>query len=262
MLSITALILTYNENENIERTVRALHWLEKIVIIDSFSTDDTIQRARECHPGVIAISRDFDTHAAQWNFGLGQISTSWVLALDADYEVTAALAREIQDLIPATANGYSACFQFRIFSRNLRTSVYPAHIVLFRREGAHYVDDGHTQRLVITGEVARLTGEIVHDDRKPLTRWLAAQDRYAQIEVAHLLQTSDAALNFADRLRKKVFLAPPVMFLYLLFVKGLALDGWSGWFYVVQRVIAELFLSLRLCEAKLRSSSEDGDTKR
>ncbi len=51
------------------------------------------------------------------------------------------------------------------------------------------------------------------------------------------------------------------MFLYLLFGRGLILDGWRGWFYVAQRVIAELLLSLRLCEEKLRGHSEVGDRR-
>ncbi len=49
-----------------------------------------------------------------------------------------------------------------------------------------------------------------------------------------------------DRLRLKIYFAPPVMFVYLLFARGLILDGWPGWYYVMQRTLAELLLSLRL----------------
>src|SRR6266566_8588368 len=60
-----------------------------------------------------------------------------------------------------------------------------------------------------------------------------------------------ADANFADRLRRWVVPAPFLVFFYTLFVKGLILDGWPGWYYVLQRTLAETVLSLRLMEARL-----------
>jgi hypothetical protein len=76
--------------------------------------------------------------------------------------------------------------------------------------------------------------------------WIRTQDRYATIKAGYLLATLVAQLNFPDRLRRKVVLAAPLMFFYLLFARRLLLDGWSGWFYVRQGTIAELLLSIRL----------------
>lgn len=59
-----------------------------------------------------------------------------------------------------------------------------------------------------------------------------------------------------DRLRLKIFVAPPVMFLYLLFGRGLILDGWRGWYYVMQRTLAEMLLSLRLLTEKYELEGE------
>jgi hypothetical protein len=117
---------------------------------------------------------------------------------------------------------------------------------LFRTERCTYYDDGHTQKLAIKGLTRRLSGVVYHDDRKPLSSWMRAQDPYATIEARYLLATPVAQLNFPDRLRRKVVLAAPLMFFYLLFARGLLLDGWPGWFYVCQRTIAELLLSIRL----------------
>src|SRR5690349_3324330 len=100
MISATALILTYNEEENIARTLAAISWIGEVVIVDSGSTDRTLEIARSSHPNVRIVQRNFDTHANQWNFGLAQIHTPWALTLDADYEVSAALAEEIQKLTP------------------------------------------------------------------------------------------------------------------------------------------------------------------
>ena len=247
----TALILCYNERENIERALRALEWVPHVLIVDSFSTDETIGRARK-YPNVEIVQRPFDTHTAQWNFGVDHVSTSWVLSLDADYEVSKELQVEIEELLPADgAAGYSAGFEFRIFGKPLRSSAYPPRTVLFRRDRARYQPDGHTQLLRCEGEVVPLRGLIYHDDRKPLSRWLRSQDQYAVLESNHLLSLDPSQLAIQDKLRLKL-VAPVVMLLYLLFVRGLILDGWPGWYYVCQRTIAELLLSLRLITERER----------
>src|SRR5438067_8919942 len=100
MVSATALVLAHNEEENIGRTLAGLSWISEVVVVDSGSTDRTLEIARSSHPSVRIVQRSFDTHANQWNFGLAQIKTPWVLTLDADYEVSSALAEEIARLAP------------------------------------------------------------------------------------------------------------------------------------------------------------------
>jgi hypothetical protein len=107
--------------------------------------------------------------------------------------------------------------------------------------------------------VIPLIAKIYHDDRKPLSRWLSSQDRYMIIEAQHLLSTPLNQLSAQDQLRRRIFLAPAVMFLYLLFARGLVLDGWRGWFYVCQRTIAEILLSLRLLIGRERLERTDGE---
>src|SRR3954471_12040907 len=79
MIPLTALILTYNERENIERSLAALSWVEHVTIIDSFSTDETLALAKAARPDVVLMQRAFDTHTDQWNFGLEQVQSLWVL---------------------------------------------------------------------------------------------------------------------------------------------------------------------------------------
>ncbi len=69
-------------------------------------------------------------------------------------------------------------------------------------------------------------------------------------------------LSFQDRLRLKIFFAAPAMFLYLLFGRGLILDGWPGWYYVMQRTIAEMLLSLRLLTERERLEGSEGRRKK
>ena len=88
---LTALILTYNEEANIARTLDHLRWLDSILVIDSGSSDATLAILAE-HVTVKVLHRPFDSFADQCNFGLDQITTPWVLSMDADYRVPPALA--------------------------------------------------------------------------------------------------------------------------------------------------------------------------
>lgn len=247
MDDLTVLILTYNEQENIVRTLAALPATQNVLLVDSGSTDGTTELARSARPNVNVLEREFDSFAAQCNFGLSQITTEWVLSLDADYILTPELRAEIAALDPASnIAGYSVDFRYCIFGRPLRSTVYPARTVLYRRQRAQYRNEGHGHRVTIDGNVEKLRGKIDHDDRKSLSHWISSQGGYAKVEAGYLLSRPVAELPLQDRLRRKIFFAAPVMFLYLLFGRGLILDGWPGWFYVAQRTIAELLLSLRL----------------
>jgi glycosyltransferase involved in cell wall biosynthesis len=261
MISPTGLILTFNERENIARTLAALSWVERILIVDSYSTDDTLEIAKQAHSGLTIIQRQFDSFAGQCNFGLTQITTPWVLSIDADYVFTAELKDEIQRLntIEEIA-GYAARFHYCVFGRRLRNTIYPPRTILYRRELAHYEDEGHGHRVRVGGKVESLTSFIDHDDRKPLSRWIREQDRYTMVEARHLIQASPAHLTLQDKIRRQVYFAPLAMFFYLLFMRGLILDGWRGWYYVGQRVLAELLLSLRLLELKKASGNLANDT--
>ena len=85
MLSdITPLILTFNEAPNIRRTLEQLSWAQEIVVVDSFSTDETLAIATTL-PRTRVVHREFDSFAGQCNFGLQCARTEWVLSLDADY---------------------------------------------------------------------------------------------------------------------------------------------------------------------------------
>jgi glycosyltransferase involved in cell wall biosynthesis len=253
MMKLTALVLTLNERENIVRTLSGLKWLNRILVVDSFSRDGTVDLVKSAAPNATIVQRAFDSFAGQCNFGLSQIETEWVLSIDADYVLTTELIGELKTLEPPVeVAGYSAEFRYCVFGHSLRSTLYPARTVLYRRDRAHYEDEGHGHKVRVDGVVRCLRGKIAHDDRKPLSRWLSSQDRYLTIEAQHLITTSNERLNRQDRLRKRIYFAPVVVFFYLLFGRGLILDGWPGWYYVAQRMLAELLLSLRLITERER----------
>lgn len=251
---ITPLILTYNEAPNIERALRPLAWAGDIVVVDSFSDDETLEIVSRFQQARV-FRRKFEGHAEQWNFALREteVSSDWVLALDADYILTPAFIEELKSLRPGVdVSGYTAGFVYCINGHPLRGSAYPPVTVLYRRAQAVYRQDGHTQRVVVDGKTESLRSTILHDDRKPLGHWLQSQARYMRIEASKLTESDSGGLNWADRLRKLRFAAPLVMLFYVLIVKRAMLDGPVGLFYALQRTVAELILSLYLIEEDLR----------
>jgi len=254
--SITPLILTYNEAPNIDRTLQQLTWAKQIIAIDSYSEDSTLEILKS-YPQVKILQRKFDTHTQQWNYGLEQVQSEWVLSLDADYVLTDLLIETFRSLTDPITNGYFIPFKYCVFGQPLRGTILPPRLALFKKVSAIYIDDGHTQLLKLEGRASQLDAYIHHDDRKPLSRWLWAQDRYMVIEAKKLLQTPDRELSWGDRIRKRKVFAPLIVLIYCLILKGGILDGWQGWYYAFQRTLAETLLSIHIIEAEYLRKSVD-----
>ncbi|MDG1953014.1 MAG: glycosyltransferase family 2 protein [Gammaproteobacteria bacterium] len=247
---ITPLIITYNEEENIERVLSKLAWASQILVIDSGSTDSTLALLKE-NPRVRLIHRDFDSFAKQCNFGLEQIDTEWVLSLDSDYILTNDFVEELKYWTPREGvSGYRVSFIYCIKGCQLRASLYPDRIVLYRSSKAFYEDEGHGHRVKVDGIVDRLTAPILHDDRKSLERWLDSQRRYSKIEASFLMAANFNTLSLQDKLRRGVWLSVPLVFLYTLFWKRCLFDGRCGFLYVLQRTFAEVLLAIEILELK------------
>jgi glycosyltransferase involved in cell wall biosynthesis len=244
LAQVTPLILTWNEAPNVARTIQQLKWATDIVVVDSGSTDGTLEILRE-FPQVRVFSRPFSSHAEQWNHGLTAtgITTEWVLALDADYILADELVAELRSLAPATGvNGYLVRFVYWSLGHPLRGSLYPPKVVLFRRAAGTFVQDGHTQRLSLNGSTAVVACPIHHDDRKDLARWLDSQRSYARLEAGRIAHGPGLWLDRLRWLGAGPFLAG----VYALLVKGTLFEGRAGWYYAMQRAIAEALLALEL----------------
>lgn len=251
---ITAMIITFNEEANIARTLEAVAWVPEILVIDSGSTDQTLAIVAR-YPNARVVTRPFDTFADQCNFGLTQVRTSWVLSLDADYELTESLASEMRDLEPGgDVAGYRARFVYRVYGRPLRATLYPPRVVLYRRERARYGNEGHGHRVSIDGEVRTLQAAIYHDDRKPLSRWFASQLKYVRQEVDFLLEAPRGELKRSDRIRLMAWPAPILVFFATLLWKRCIFDGWPGWLYVLQRTAVEVMIAIEIVDRRLRKS--------
>ncbi|MBF0587573.1 MAG: glycosyltransferase family 2 protein [Magnetococcales bacterium] len=258
---ITPVIIAFNEEPNLARTLEKLRWAREVVVLDNFSSDRT--------PEIVAsfdntrlVQKRYQGQADNWQTAVFEsgVSSDWVLALDADYVISNRLVEELRTLDPPDGvGGYRARFVYGIMGRPLRGSLYPPVTVLFQLARARYIQDGHTQRVVVQGEVLPLKGRIFHDDRKPLGRWLASQDRYARQEAALIRQMGWSRLGWSRRIRKLVIMAPFLVLLHTLIVKGAVLDGRAGWYYAFQRLTAELILSMHLLQLRLTPAEAERD---
>lgn len=248
---VTVLVITYNEEANIARTLDRVSFAGRIVVVDSGSTDATLQII-EAHPRAEVFHRAFTTFADQCNFGLEQVESEWVLSLDADYVLPADAVNSIGAALASGSAYHEAAFDYCIEGRPVWGSILPPRIVLFRSSGARYVDDGHGHRLEFDAVPQRLPFRIRHDDRKSLKRWLKSQVRYAEIEADKLNQVPFSTLGLNDRLRKLLFIAPPTVFVLVYVFRGGFLSGWRGLFYALQRFTAELLLCLYTIERLIK----------
>lgn len=246
LADLTPVVLTRDEEPNIGRTLAQLSWANEVVLVDSFSTDATVEIARS-FPNVRVLQREIDTLAGQSNFGIQHVRTPWVLLLDADYFIPAEFIDELRELEPPPAvRAYVAAFRYAVHGRPLRAALYPPRVVLLHREHSRVWQDGHAHRVLVDGEAGRLRSRIVHDDRKSFGRFLSRQRKYMQQEAEKLRSADPRSLNLASRIRKLVVVAPFAVVFHTLVVKGLILDGWPGLVYTWERFVAELILSREL----------------
>lgn len=249
--AITPLVLTWNEAPNIARCLEPLAGFERVLVLDSFSTDETVEIARS-FPNVDLVQHRFESFAKQCNHGLSLIASEWVLSMDADYVANSAFIAELTRLDNSDGVvGYSVPFRYCIAGHPLRGTIYPPRTCLYRRAAASYLDDGHGHRVHLNGPISALQTPLAHDDRKSLSRWLSVQLSYAVLECDKLSLASWSKLNWPDRLRRSCIFAPIAILFYCLIFKGLILDGWRGWFYTLQRVFAEVLLALHLLARRL-----------
>jgi len=245
---IIPVILTLNEEPNLDRTLSKLRWARSVVVLDSHSDDGT-EKIAKSFSNVTFCQRSFDCLANQWNAGIEFAARKgdWVLALDADYLLSDELVDELGKLKPdGDVAGYEAHFIYCIDGSPLRASLYPPHTVLFRAELGQYVQDGHAHRLLLPDPTRRLIYPIFHDDRKSWERWHASQVGYARLEAEKIRRSPWDALPISGKIRRIPLLGIVVPPVYLLLCKGLWRNGILGLKYVRQRLIAEWLIQKAL----------------
>jgi glycosyltransferase involved in cell wall biosynthesis len=274
---ISVLILTYNEQPNIERCLRSVSWSSDIVVLDSGSHDATCEIARNA--GARILIRPFDNFAGQRNFGVehGSLRNEWVLHLDADEEITSELREEL--IVAAQAHGkdaYRVASQLIFQGKWLKYSaMYPTYQVRFgRKQSLRFQEIGHGQRETLPAEkLGTLKNAIVHHNfSKGLSDWFDRHNRYSSAEAMTILsgpfRKPIAGMSLGDPVERRRAMKsmsqvlpfrPLLRFLYMYVLRRGFLDGSAGFTYCCLLAIYEYMIVVKLKELRLMSYPPSSD---
>jgi glycosyltransferase involved in cell wall biosynthesis len=201
-VSLTVVILTYNEALHIGRAIDSVASVaDQIVVVDSGSTDQTVELAR--NRGAWVLKNPFISQAQQFNWALTQLpsDTDWVFRLDADEIVSSELAESLKNNLnglDSSVAGARVNRRIAFLGKQIRWGgVFPVSIVrVFRYNRGRSEDRWMDEHIIIDGSEVQLAGELLDDNKKPITWWIEKHNNYASREVIEIL---DAEYKFLLR---------------------------------------------------------------
>lgn len=263
-LRISVLILTFNEENNLTECIESVPWRDDIYVIDSGSTDRTLDIAQQHKAKVV--SRAFDGYAKQRNFGLGQdFSGEWILMLDADERCTPELVTEIETFVNVadinTSMGLVRRKDIFLGKWLKRSSGYPTWFPRFFRKGCVVVSREVNELYETNGKSVLLKEHLLHYPfNKGLDYWVDRHNRYSSLEATTLSVARERPIDWPgsisiDPQRRRAFykrclyglpMRPFWVFLFLYFFRFGFLDGRAGYCFVMLRCSYEAMLEAKL----------------
>ena len=265
---ISVLILTRNEEIDLDGCLASVSWCDDVFVFDSFSTDRTgeIAQSRGAH----FVQRKFDGYSSQRNAALDGLPFrhDWIFILDADERSTPELGREMQQAVGSAPDGTNG---FRLRRRDFfngtwlkHAQISPYYIRLVRRGKARYTREIN-EVLDVEGQVVDLQSSFDHFPfSKGITHWINKHNTYSTMEarvIAGGLSPRDVswktALTEKDfhvrRVAQKTIFyrlpaRPLIKWLYMMFVRGAVLDGKAGIAYANLQAMYEYFIVLKTRE--------------
>jgi glycosyltransferase involved in cell wall biosynthesis len=276
-LPVSVLIPVRNEAKNLPRCLLALRDVGEVYVIDSQSTDDTVEIARSHGARVVQFHYQGGwPKKRQWAMNTLPIACDWILLLDADEVLTPELAEEIRSAIKNPAvDGYSIRLRIWFLGRVLRHGdVGLWKLSLFRRGKGRYecrladqdasmADMEVHEHVVVEGATARLQNPLVHHNVESLSRYIQKHDEYSNWESHVLLQRGDDKElppslmgTQAQRrrwLKRKLFAlpgSPVLLFLYRYVLRLGFLDGVPGLIYCGFQAVQMFHAKAKIYELK------------
>jgi len=272
---ISVLILTLNEEANLGRCLESVAWSDDIVVLDSFSTDNTVEIARAA--GARVFQRKFDNEQNQRAYSIREIEFKypWVHNPDAD-EVTPEELRD--EMLAAVADASRSAVAYRLRFKTIFmgkwirfSSLYPTWVVrLFR---PHCLTFARSVNLTyqVEGPEGRLQSHFLHYAfNNGLDAWFAKHNNYSHYEAVETLRSLDRGfhrwadlLNFKEPPKRRRALKelsfrlpfrPTLRFLYMYIVRGGILDGWAGLAYCRLLAIYEYMVVIKTRELRRRAA--------
>jgi glycosyltransferase involved in cell wall biosynthesis len=265
---ISILILTKNEERDLPAALDSVSWSDDIHVLDSYSTDNTVAIARQA--GATIHQRPFDDYATHRNAALTTIPFKypWVFLLDADERPTAALSREMQQVIigaPEEISGFRLRRRDFLFGTWLKhAQISPFYIRLVRPERSRYTR-AINEVIEVAGRIEELENPLDHYPfSKGIAHWVAKHNQYSTMEAQLIykqqgLQSPSLKTALRDpdfhtrRLHQKAIFyqlpaRPLIKWLYMMFIRGAILDGAAGLTYATLQSFYEYLIVVKTTE--------------
>ena len=249
MSTLSVVVITRNEEANIARCLKSVSWADDIVVMDSSSTDRTVEIAKEHKARVFTV--DWKGFGAAKQEGVDKSVGEWVLSIDADEEVSGQLTDEIRKAIEDNAyNGYYIGRRTNFLGRWIYHCGWSDSVLrLFKKENGRF--DGATvhERIVLDGEAGHLKGELFHYSYPTLESYFEKFNRYTTLGAQQALEQGKSA-NWLD-----IVIRPPVSFVKHYISKQGFRDGLEGFTISALSSVAVLvkYAKLRDLQRKERS---------
>lgn len=223
---ITGLVITFNEEKNIEEVILNLDFVDELIIVDSYSTDKTVAIVNK-YPHVKFIQNKFENYTSQRNLALQYASHQWILFVDADERVSEKLKNEIIETINNQTE-HTAFYFYRKFmfqGKHLRFSGWQTdkNIRLFLKDKAGYVSDKLVhEKLSINGSVGKLKNKLIHYSFTDYESYKQKMIYYGKLKAKEL---------FLKGIKPNAFhfiIKPAYKFLYSYIFRFGILDGKKG----------------------------------
>jgi len=256
MDTISAVIITKDEEVNIGRCLRSLGWVNEIVVVDSGSTDDTRQVATEA--GAVVYERGWSGFGPAKAFGVKQAGSRWILSVDADEAVTPELAAEIQQLLKTGTDrhGFDMPRRTNFLGRWIyHCGWYPDRVLrLFLKSHGTFNDAPVHERVVLNGEVGHLKGELLHYSYPTLEHYLTKSNRYTSLGARLAFEKGKRASWF------DLVIRPPVSFISHFISRQGFRDGLEGLLISVLSAVAVMVKYAKLRELQKAQTKKDDDS--
>lgn len=225
MGKLSVIVITKNEEKNLPDCLESVRWADEIVVVDSASTDKTVEIAQRFTSKVYI--RPWDGFAAAKNFALQQCTSDWILWLDADERVTDGLADEIQGIVRQGDN-HTAAFEFPRKAYFLGRWIkhcgwYPGYVVrLFKRGAGSFREVKVHESLIVDGTTSRLQHDLLHYTDPNLWHYFEKFNRYTTL-AAEELAGGGARFSLGQ-----LIVRPTWVFIRMYVIKRGFMDGVEG----------------------------------
>ena len=247
-MKITVLIPTFNCEQTILKTLNSVKWANQIVIVDSYSTDNTLKLIEPYK--VNLYQKEYINSAKQKNWALQFCDNDWVFQIDSD-EIVPSNAEKI--ILEAIENAKEEVHCFILPRKNhilgkwvKNGGLYPdwQHRLIKRKYGSWEEKDVHA-KVIVKGEIKKLNLNIIHNGMPNISKQLSNLNRYTRYEADILIRKN---IKFSYL---KMILGPIYVFIKRYILLGGFLDGWRGFFLAIYTAIYYFFSHAKFLEAKI-----------